>query len=154
MANVCIVWDQKYLSTDSTGSHTKRYLMISGINKKKRYVCHLPSCADPGGGPCQSDKKSSDNVFFFLVLSLLYRSQMVNFKEIYHFSTFQRGSNIFQRGSKFFQGGSNCLFPIETHITCDFPGGVRTPCPSLWIRTWPCIRILATSSKTFSYTCI
>ena len=20
-------------------------------------------------------------------------------------------------------GGSNCLFPIETHITCDFPGG-------------------------------
>ena len=27
-------------------------------------------------------------------------------------------------------GGSNCLFPIETHITCDFPGGgVRTPCP-------------------------
>ena len=34
-------------------------------------------------------------------------------------------------------GGSNCLFPIETHITCDFPGGgVRTPCPPLWIRTW------------------
>ena len=26
-------------------------------------------------------------------------------------------------------GGSNCLFPIETHITCDFPEGVRTPCP-------------------------
>ena len=28
-------------------------------------------------------------------------------------------------------GGSNCLFPIETHITCDFPGGggVWTPCP-------------------------
>ena len=26
-------------------------------------------------------------------------------------------------------GGSNYLFPIETHITCDFPGGVRTPCP-------------------------
>ena len=27
-------------------------------------------------------------------------------------------------GSNFFQGGgSNCLFPIETHITCDFPGG-------------------------------
>ena len=58
--------------------------------------------------------------FFFLVLSLFYRSQMVNFEEIYHFSRFQRGSNIFQ-------GGSNCLFPIETHITCDFP--------PLWIRT-------------------
>ena len=35
-------------------------------------------------------------------------------------------SNFFQGG-----GGSNCLFPIETHIICDFPGGggVRTPCP-------------------------
>ena len=50
---------------------------------------------------------------------------MVHFKEIYHFSRFQRGSNIFQGGgSKLFPGGvgSNCLFPIETHITCDFPG--------------------------------
>ena len=88
-------------------------------------------CADPGifisWGPGQSDKKSSDNVvlffFFFLVLSLFYRSQIVNFKEIYHFSRFQRGSNIFQGGSNFFQGGSNWLFPIETHVTCDFPGG-------------------------------
>ena len=54
---------------------------------------------------------------------------MVNFKEIYHFSRFQRESNIFQGGgggggSNFFQGGSNCLFPIETHITYDFPEGV------------------------------
>ena len=49
---------------------------------------------------------------------------MVNFKENYHFSRFQRGSNIFQ-------GGSNCLFPIETHIICDFPGRVRIPCPPL-----------------------
>ena len=31
---------------------------------------------------------------------------MVNFKEIYHFSRFQRGSN-------FIQGGSNCLFRAE-----------------------------------------
>ena len=80
------------------------------------------------GGP------SSDNVFsssFFLVLSLFYRSQMVNLNEIYHFSRCQRGSNIFQGGggSNFFQGGSNCLFPIETHITCDFPGGSGPPVP-------------------------
>ena len=33
-------------------------------------------------------------------------------------------------GVQHFPGrGSNSLFPIETHITCDFPGGVRTPCP-------------------------
>ena len=54
---------------------------------------------------------------------------MVNFKENYHFSRFRRGSNIFQGGT-FFQGGggSNCLFSIETHIACDFPGG-PDPCP-------------------------
>ena len=71
-------------------------------------------CADPGfssGGGVhfsQSDKKSSDNVFtffFFLFLSLFYRSQKVNLKEIYHISRFQRGSSIFQGGSNFFQGG-------------------------------------------------
>ena len=93
-------------------------------------------CADPGifvgggGGPVQSDKKSSDNVFFFffffffLVLSLFYRGQVVDFKEIYHFSRFQRGPSFFKGGPTFSRGGggSNCLFPIETHITCDFPG--------------------------------
>ena len=41
------------------------------------------------------------------------------------------GSNIFQGGPTFSRGdgGSNCLFPIETHITCDFPGGSRPPVP-------------------------
>ena len=49
---------------------------------------------------------------------------MVNFKENHHFSRFQRRSNIFQGGGgvQLFPGvggggGSNCLFPIETHIT-------------------------------------
>ena len=62
---------------------------------------------------------------------------MVNFKEIYRFSRLQMGSN-FSRGSNFFQGVSNCLFPIETHLICDFPEGVRTPAHPhpLWIRTW------------------
>ena len=58
---------------------------------------------------------------------------MVNFNENYHFSRFQRGPT-FSMGVQLFQGGSNCLFPIETHITCDFPGGgggVQTPCPHL-----------------------
>ena len=72
-----------------------------------------------GGGPGQSDKKA---LTFFLVISLFYRSKMVNFKENYHFSRSQRGSNIFQGGGgvQLFPGGgggSNCLFPIETHIT-------------------------------------
>ena len=55
---------------------------------------------------------------------------MVNFKEKYPFSGFRRGS-IFLGGVQLFPGGGgvHCLLPIETHITCDFPGGVRTPCP-------------------------
>ena len=52
---------------------------------------------------------------------------MVNLNKIYHFSRFQRGPT-FSRGVQLFPGGgSNCLFPIETHITCDFPGGASRP---------------------------
>ena len=79
------------------------------------------SCADPGifvgggGGGVQVSltKKSSD---VFLVLSLFNRSQMVNFKEIYHFSRFQRGSNNFQGGGggvQLFPGGSQLLIPYR-----------------------------------------
>ena len=96
-----------------------------------------------GGSTSIRQQKNSDSVVclffaFFLVVSLFYRSQMVNFKEKYHFSRFRRGSKFFQGG-----GGGNCLLPIETHncllpietqitqIACDFPGGggVRTPWP-------------------------
>ena len=47
-----------------------------------------------------------------------------------------RGGPTFSRGGGggvqlFPGGGSNCLFPIETHITCDFPGGSRPPVPPL-----------------------
>ena len=107
---------------------------VSLISQQNFWPCMCGSRnISEGGGPGQSDKKKLWQGFFFfcLVLSLFYRSQMVNFKEIYHFSRFQRGptfsrggSDFFQGGSDFFQGGgSNCLFLIETHITCDFPGG-------------------------------
>ena len=65
---------------------------------------------------------------------------MVYFKENYIFPRFQRGSNIFSRGIQLFLGegggggggwGSNCLFPIDTHITCVFSGGGPGPLPSL-----------------------
>ena len=82
----------------------------------------------PGGGegPGQSDKKALTTIF--LALSLFYRSQMVNFKEIYRFSRLQMGSNLFQ-GVQLFPGVSNCLLSIETHLICDFPERVRTPSP-------------------------
>ena len=41
------------------------------------------------------------------------------------------GSNFFQGGGGGGGGGSNCLFPIDTNITCDFPGGSEPPAPPL-----------------------
>ena len=76
-------------------------------------------------------KKSSD-VFFFFSPQLILQKSNGQFQRNLSFSRFQRGSNISQGGgSNFFQGGwgSNCLFPIETHITCDFPGGSGPPVP-------------------------
>ena len=99
--------------------------------------CLLP-CAVPeifvigGGGGVHVNltKKNSDSVvclFFFLVLGLFYRSQMVNFKRNIIFQGSEGGPNFFQGGGG---GGGNCLLPIETQITCDFPGGSGPPGPS------------------------
>ena len=84
------------------------------------------TCANPGifvrGGPGQSAKKALTFFFvlfflvsslwrFFLVLSLFYRSQTVNFKENCHFQgsgggpTFSRGGPTFSRGPSFSRGG-------------------------------------------------
>ena len=52
----------------------------------------------------------------------------------------QKSNGLFQRYLSFFKvpegvqhfpggGGSNCLFPIEVHITCDFAGGGGGPDP-------------------------
>ena len=57
---------------------------------------------------------------------------MVNFKEKLSFFKVSEGVQHFPGGPTFSRGGggSTCLFPIETHLTCDFPGGgVPTPCP-------------------------
>ena len=86
-----------------------------------------PSCADPGifvrgGGGGQSDKKSSDNVFFSPQLILQNSNGQI-----------QRSLSFFKVPERVqhFPGGSNCLFPIETNKTCDFPGGSRPPVPPL-----------------------
>ena len=68
-----------------------------------------------GGGRVQVNlTKNSDNGFFvFLVLSLFYRSQMVNFKENYHFQGF-RGGPIFQGGGgpTFSRGGGPLAYSL------------------------------------------
>ena len=97
-----------------------------------------------GGVQVNLTKKALTTFFFFLVLSSFYRSQMVNFKENYHFSRFQTGSNIFQGG-----GGVQLLIPYRNPYNLWFSrgggGGLWTPCPPsppppppppLWIRTW------------------
>ena len=95
------------------------------------------SCADPGifvRGVQVSLTKKEALTTFFLVLSLIYRSQLVNFKKSIFFQG-SRGGPTFSRGGggQLFPGGGGgvqLLIPIETHITCDFSGGgVRTPCP-------------------------
>ena len=111
-------------------SHTDR---LSAAMRGSRNFRH-----GGGGGGVHvnlTKKKNSDSVVclflffaFFLVLGLFYRSQMVNFKEKYHFSRFRRGSKFFQGVGG--GGGGNCLLPIETKITCDFPGGSGPPGPS------------------------
>ena len=99
-----------------------------------------------GGGrvPGQYDKKALTTffIYYFLVLSLFYRSQMANFKENYQFSRFQRGPTFSRGGGggggvpPFSREGCQLFIPIETHITCDFPGGGPDPLPPpLWICT-------------------
>ena len=90
------------------------------------------SCADPGifvrGGPGQSDKKRSDNVFFFSPQLILLKSNG-QFQRNLSFFKVPEGVQHFPGGVQLFPGGggSNCLFPIETHIICDFPRGREKP---------------------------
>ena len=63
-----------------------------------------------GEGPGQSDKKALTTIFFSP--QLFYRSQMVNFKEIYHFSRLQMESNFFQ-GVQLFPGGVQLFIPYR-----------------------------------------
>ena len=89
-----------------------------------------------GGGPGQTDKKSSDNVFFFLFFSpqLILHQSNGQFQGNLSFFKVPEGVQHFPGGGggrvQLYQGGeSNCLFPMETHITCDFPGGGPDPLP-------------------------
>ena len=92
------------------------YTLNSGagvMNKSNRVHARIQEfLSGGGGGGSRPDGKKTVWTMFFLVINLFY--------------SLQSGSNGFitegRRGSNFFQGVS-----IETHITCDFPGGVWTP---------------------------
>ena len=79
-------------------SHTDR---LSAAMRGSRNFRHGGGGGGGGVHVNLTTKKNSDSVVclfftFFLVVSLFYRSQMVNFKEKYHFSRFRRGSKFFQ----------------------------------------------------------
>ena len=83
-------------------------------------------------------ENSSDNLFFVcffspqLILQFYRGCPMVISKKTTNFKGF-RGGPTFSRGGggNFFQVGVQWLISIETHITCDFPGGWgRPPIPS------------------------
>ena len=91
-------------------------------------------CADPGiivrGVQVSQTKKALTFFFvFFFSPQLILQKSNGQFQRNLSFFKVPEGFQHFRGG-----GGTNCLFPIETHITCDFPGGVRTPSP-LWICT-------------------
>ena len=82
--------------------------------------------------------KSSDVFFFFK--SSAYFTEVKLQRNLSFFKVPEGVQHFPGGGGGGGGGGSNCLFPIETHITCDFPGGVRTPCPPSgsalgWIQT-------------------
>ena len=90
-----------------------------------------------GGGPSQSDQKSSDNIclyffrfffcFVFLSPKLILQKSNGQFQRYLSFFKVPEGVQHFPGGVQLFPGWSNCLFPIETYITCDFPGGGSGP---------------------------
>ena len=136
-----------------------RKKILPRVNEQNMRVSRNFCQGGGGGGRGWSRsiwQKSSDNVF--LVLSLFYKSQMVNFKENYHFSRFlpvipvghtlkcslgvkRRGSNIFQAwgGGPTFSGGGGglrLLIPYRNPYNLWFSrGGPDPPVPPVWIRT-------------------
>ena len=68
-----------------------------------------------GGGP--TAEKQPQQRFFL--------NPQTDFTVIHGGPTFFRGGGV-----QHFQGGGvQMLISIKTHITCDFPEGVLTPCP-------------------------
>ena len=104
-----------------------------------------PACADPGifvraGVQVRLTKKALTTFFFLFFFSPQLISKKSN-------GQFQRNPSFFKapEGVQLFPGvgvgGSYCLFPIETHISCDCPGGGGggggpDPLSPLWICTW------------------
>ena len=91
---------------------------------KRSIIKDADTCADPlifavGRGNFQVHLTYKNSDAFFFSPQLILKSRMVTFKENYHFPRFQGDWGGGLRG---------LLIPyMETHITCDFPGGPPDP---------------------------
>ena len=89
-----------------------------------------------GGGVIRTigQKKAMTTLFFSVVLKLFTEAFNVFFIEELYISKVPEEVHQFTKGGgrggdQLFPRGSNCLFPIETHLICGFPGG-PDPLPS------------------------
>ena len=72
-----------------------------------------------GGGPG----------YVFFSPQLILQKSNGQFQRYLSFFKVPEGVQRFPGAVQLFPGGTNCLFSIETHITCDFPGGSGPPPP-------------------------
>ena len=82
-------------------------------------------CQGGGGGVQVSLTIKALTAFFFSPQLILQQSNG-QFQRYLSFFKIPEGVQHFPGGGggvQLFPGGSNCFFPIETHIACDFPGG-------------------------------
>ena len=118
--NSCAVLLSNFPLTNNTAYSSCKYLILAtntvlrGFKSTGLSVSTVPNHArNPGifvrGVQVNLTKKTLTTIF--LVLSLFYRSQMVNFKENYHLSR-SRGGPTFSRGSNFFQGGGSIAYSL------------------------------------------
>ena len=88
-----------------------------------------------GGGGVQvhlAYKKALTTLYLFICFSPQFILQKSSgyFQRKLLFAKVPVGVEHFPGGGvQLFTGVSNCFFPIETHITCDFPGGSGPPAP-------------------------
>ena len=79
-----------------------------------------------GGGGSRPDRQ---HIFFFSFFksSTYFTANGIISEKTILFQGSREGLTFFQGRSNFFQGGVQMLISIETHITCDFPGGGSGP---------------------------
>ena len=112
---------------------------ISGYMHRSRNFCQW------GEVWAQLPENSFDNVLFFcfvffspqLILQFFRRCPMVISKKSITLQGFRKGPTFSRGEGPTFSRGVQMLISIETHVTCDFPGGSRPPIPPLDLRYLP-----------------